>query len=54
MKYDSVLVGPADRLFWRPEESVQRLEGLPDSDRDPTEARRGVNVVHAPLYYVAG
>lgn len=54
MEYDSYASGPRTDFTGDPKASVGRLEGLPDSDREPREVGRGVNVVHAPLYYVGG
>ena len=54
MKYDEYSSGPRRDFSGDPHASVGRLEDLSDADREPRDIGRGVNVVHAPLYYVAG
>jgi 4-amino-4-deoxy-L-arabinose transferase-like glycosyltransferase len=54
MKYDQYSSGPRQDFSGDPKASVRRLEGLSDADREPSEVNRGVTVVHAPVYYVAG
>ena len=54
MKYDQYSAGPRQDFSGDPKASVERLEDLPDSDREPRDLGRGVTVVHAPLYYAVG
>jgi 4-amino-4-deoxy-L-arabinose transferase-like glycosyltransferase len=54
MKYDQYSSGPRVDFSGDPKASVRRLDHLPAHDRDPHVAGRGVAVVHAPLYYLAG
>jgi len=54
MRYDQYSSGPRQDFSGDPKESVQRLERLSDEDREPRDIGRGVNVVHAPLYYLTG
>jgi hypothetical protein len=54
MKYDQYSSGPRTDFSGDPKASVRSLEGLSDADREPRDVGRGVSVVHAPLYYVAG
>jgi hypothetical protein len=54
MKYDQYSSGPRSDFSGDPKASVRRLEDLSDADREPRDIGRGVNVVHAPLYYVTG
>jgi 4-amino-4-deoxy-L-arabinose transferase-like glycosyltransferase len=54
MKYDQYSSGPRQDFSGDPKASVGRLEGLSDADREPRDIGRGVNVVHAPLYYATG
>ena len=51
MRYESYASGPRAEFAGDPKASVRRLEGLPRRDREPRFEGRGVNVVHAPLYY---
>jgi hypothetical protein len=54
MKYDQYSSGPRTDFSGDPKASVERLQNLSDADREPRDIGRGVNVVHAPLYYAAG
>jgi 4-amino-4-deoxy-L-arabinose transferase-like glycosyltransferase len=54
MKYDQYSSGPRQDFAGDPKASVRRLGHLSEQDRDPHVVGRGVSVVHAPLYYVAG
>jgi 4-amino-4-deoxy-L-arabinose transferase-like glycosyltransferase len=54
MKYDQYSSGPRADFSGDPKASVRRLDHLSDRDRDPHVVGRGVTVVHAPLYYLAG
>ena len=54
MKYDQYSSGARSDFSGDPKASVGRLEDLPDADREPRDIGRGVNVVHAPLYYLTG
>jgi hypothetical protein len=54
MKYEQFSAGPRTDFSGDPKESVRKLEGLSEAEREPRDIGRGVNVVHAPLYYVGG
>jgi 4-amino-4-deoxy-L-arabinose transferase-like glycosyltransferase len=54
MKYYQYSSGPRQDFSGDPKASVRRLEHLSDAERDPHVVGRGVTVVHAPLYYLAG
>ena len=51
--YESYCCRVTNRFRGDPKASVRRLAQLGDNAREPTEAGRGVGVVHPPLYHLA-